>query len=134
MLHSPPLYVDVSDRRCRRLYLFLAHLIVSFVVLLSSIPPVVLFQLLGAVGVSAVYWWNRERSALHPETLKWNETLNWRLESADGDLPIVSIRHLQTPICILLEIRGSQGVELLFLRNQPELNQLRYQLRREAKQ
>lgn len=131
MSNTPsPLFIDIGDRRCYCLYLLSAHLIVLAVVLFSSISPVMQFSMLIVIGVSAHYWFQRERADDHPRILKWNDALGWRLGLSKEDLPVVSIRHLQTPFCILLEIESERGVELLFLRNRPELNRLRYLLKK----
>ena len=127
-----PLFVDVSDRRCRRLYLAISHLLVPLAISLTSIPLVWSALVLVGVCVSGAYWWFMESSGPHPQVLKWNETLGWRLALPDEDLLVSSIRRLQTPLCLLLEVQTVRGMELLFLRNRAGMNRLRYLLRRRA--
>ncbi len=127
---QPPLFIDVSDRRCLRLYLALSHLTVLVLVSLTVQHAWPLFALSLPVLLSGYYWRRRERERDHPRVLKWNEPLGWRFGYADRDEPLQSVRLLVLGSCLLLEAKCEQGGEVLFLRRQPGMNQLRYLLRR----
>lgn len=131
--HSePPLFVDISDRRCRRAYLLIAHLAGFAGALISSLASHWALALLPLLALSGYYGWRGER-APHPLVLKWNPSLGWRLAFPAADLPVKALRHLELPGCLLLEARTERGLELLFLRDRPGMNRLRYRLRQSAR-
>ncbi|MBU0500460.1 MAG: hypothetical protein KJ558_09980 [Gammaproteobacteria bacterium] len=131
--HSePPLFIDISDRRCRRAYLLAAHLAGFAGALITSVASDWALALFPLVAWCAHYWWRREQEGPHPHVLKWNPSLGWRLAFPMADQPVKALRHLELPGCLLLEARTERGLELLFLRDRPGMNRLRYRLRQSA--
>lgn len=128
---APPLFADVSDRSFLRRYLLIAHLTGVAGAAITAAAAHWALGLMPLVALSGLYWWRKERNHPHPHVLKWNQTLGWRLALPGKDLPVKEIRHLVLPFCLLLEIRTERGLELLFLKNRPGMNRLRYRLRRQ---
>ena len=126
---NPPLFIDVSNRRCRHIYLGAVHLLLTLLMFFSQIPLNLLVISLLVVSVSGGYWLRQELRGTHPKILKWNESMGWRLTVSGTDLSVSAIRYLQMPRCLLLEVKSGIGREVIFLTESQGMNRLRYQLR-----
>jgi hypothetical protein len=119
-----PLYLQLTDRRCRRLYLLLAHLLPAPVLLLAHIGLDEILLGLSLLFCSGLYWLWYEGSP-QPKALSWDAERGWRLQQADGQKTIARPRALTLGPCLLLQCAN----QLYFLPQQSGLNRLRRLLR-----
>ncbi|MEO5342683.1 MAG: hypothetical protein H7842_04990, partial [Gammaproteobacteria bacterium SHHR-1] len=119
-----PLRLELTDRRCRRIYLLLAHLLPLPVLLLARIGPVEILLGLVLVLFSGLFWLWRERRP-QPQALSWDGERGWRLHWGDEQGSAGPPRFLMLGSCLLLEVDG----QLFFLPERPGLNRLRRLLR-----
>lgn len=125
---EPPLYLTLNDRRCRRVWLLIGHLLALMALaLVSNLGP----WLLPAAAfwcVSAWQHWHQERAGLHPQALLWNAQDLWRLEYPGDTRSIAPPRLLRLGRCLLVEAE----TELFFLPPLPGSQRLRRLLQSDA--
>ncbi|MBF0255345.1 MAG: hypothetical protein HQL47_02565 [Gammaproteobacteria bacterium] len=118
------LQVDLQNRRCRRAYLLLAHMLPLPGLLLGQLSALELSLALLLWLASAGYWGWRERRA-HPQRLSWDAQQGWQLHYVDQTLPVHRTASLVLGPCLLLQL----DKELFFLPPAAGLNRLRRLLR-----
>lgn len=119
-----PLRLDLSDRRCRRVYLLFAHVLPLPVMLFSSMTGYWVSLGLVLLGSSAIYQWRREFLA-RAVILHWEASQGWRLGPVGETRQVQRPRALQLGSCLLLEVSG----EVFFVSDRSGLNRLRRLLR-----